>query len=251
MPKKEIQFQDNLLEKFADAHSIAVLTGAGISAASGVPTFRGKDGLWKNFKADELANFNAFLRNPELVWEWYIWRRELISNVEPNEAHYALVKLETIIENFVIITQNVDNLHRLAGSQNIIELHGNIMQNKCADCHKPYIGEISLVNGIPKCQQCGGSIRPDVVWFGEFLPEGSIQSAQSWAMEVQIFIVVGTSGVVEPAASLPLIAKSNNALLIEINTERTPLTPHMDEFFADSADEVLPELIKAVQKFKI
>jgi NAD-dependent deacetylase len=251
MPRQRSQFKDELLEQLANADSIAVLTGAGISAASGVPTFRGKDGLWKNFKAEELANFNAFSQNPELVWEWYMWRRELINKVEPNKAHYALVDMETLTENFVIITQNVDNLHRLAGSRNIIELHGNIMQNKCTDCSKPHIGEISLLHGVPKCQQCGGFIRPDVVWFGELLPENAIHSAKSWAMKSQIFIVVGTSGVVEPAASLPFIAKANDALLIEINTEQTPLTTHMDEFFVSPADEVLPKLINAIRNFKI
>jgi NAD-dependent deacetylase len=238
---------EDLIHRIPNARSIAVLTGAGISAASGVPTFRGRDGLWKNFRPEELANFSAFHNNPLLVWEWYLWRRDLIAKVKPNAAHYALVDLEKISKDFSLITQNVDNLHNLAGSQNIIELHGNIMRNKCSQCNKPYPEEINLEKGVPSCNECGGTIRPDVVWFGEFLPQDAIQKAYNIAQNSEIFIIVGTSGVVEPAASLPFIAKQNRALLIEINPEQTPITAISDLFFQDSADKVLPRIIMEIQ----
>lgn len=236
-----------LIYRILNARSVAVLTGAGISAASGVPTFRGKNGLWKNFRPEELANFSAFQNNPLLVWEWYLWRRDLITKVKPNAAHYALVDLEKISKDFSLITQNVDNLHNLAGSQNIIELHGNIMRNKCSQCNRPYPKEINLEKGVPNCNECGGTIRPDVVWFGEFLPQDAIHNAYNIAHNSEIFIIIGTSGVVEPAASLPLIAKQNRALLIEINPEQTPITAISDLFFQDSADKVLPRIIMEIQ----
>jgi NAD-dependent deacetylase len=237
----------DIIHRILNARSIAVLTGAGVSAASGVPTFRGKDGLWKNFRPEELANFSAFQKNPMLVWEWYLWRRELIAKVKPNAAHYALVDLEKMSKDFSLITQNVDNLHNLAGSQNIIELHGNIMRNRCSQCNKPYDGKIDLEKGIPNCSECSGAIRPDVVWFGEFLPQEAIQKAYNIAHNCEIFIIVGTSGVVEPAASLPFVAKQNKALVIEINPEQTPITAISDQFFQDSADKVLPRIVMQIK----
>ncbi|MBN2366494.1 MAG: NAD-dependent deacylase, partial [Calditrichaeota bacterium] len=182
------------------AETVSVLTGAGISAASGVPTFRGEGGLWKNYRPEELATPHAFQRDPVLVWEWYSWRRDLIRNVKPNEAHFALAAMEKIIPNFVIITQNVDNLHQDAGNKNVIELHGNIMRNKCFNCGRKLEAEIDLHN-LPRCPDCHGLIRPDVVWFGESLPMRAIQDAHSCAQRSEVFLIIGTSGVVEPAAS--------------------------------------------------
>ena len=245
-----MEFSEKLLERLKNAYTVGVLTGAGISAASGVPTFRGEDGLWKKFRPEELANFDAFVRNPELVWEWYNWRRELIKNIRPNLAHYALVDFEQIFPDFEIITQNVDNLHQLAGSQKIIELHGNIMRNKCSRCNRPYTGDFDPEQKIPHCPECGGLIRPDVVWFGETLPEEAITRAQDLAMRSEVFFSIGTSATVEPAASLPYIAKGNGAFIVEINTEATPLTPAADAHLSGSADKILPELVISIEKVR-
>ncbi len=242
-----MELSDKLLKRLEKAYSVAVLTGAGISAASGVPTFRGKDGIWKKFKPEELANYNAFVKNPKLVWEWYEWRRSLIKNVRPNPAHYALVDLENMYKDFAVITQNVDNLHSLAGSNKVIELHGNIMRNKCIECDKPFEGDFDPGKEIPKCPACKGMIRPDVVWFGENLPENQISAAQELAMRCEVFFSIGTSSLVEPAASLPYMAKGNGAYLVEINIEETPLTGSVNEFFQGSADKILPELIVKLQ----
>jgi len=248
--QSEIRFSEKLLERLSAAATVVVLTGAGISAASGVPTFRGKDGLWNKFNPQELANVEAFLKNPDLVWEWYAWRRNLIRNVKPNMGHYALVDLEKFFPDFAIITQNVDNLHQLAGSRNVIELHGNIMRNKCHSCGKPYPDEPDLEAGIPKCPECGGLIRPDVVWFGEMLPVEAITRAQELARESEVFLSVGTSATVEPAASLPYLAKGNGAFVLEINPEITPLSPVADESIHLPADKVLPMLVIAMEKIK-
>lgn len=233
----------SVIEKFLSPSKIVVLTGAGVSAASGVPTFRGKEGLWKKYSPQELANPQAFAAKPELVWEWYIWRRNLINQVKPNSAHHALVDLEKMNSGFTLITQNVDNLHRQAGNTRVIELHGNIMKNKCFDCNKTSDSEVHLNNGLPHCTYCGGLIRPDVVWFGEALPFEALQNAQSAVTECGLCLSVGTSGVVEPAASLPFQAKAHGAYVVEINPEQTPLTEHADLFIQDSADKVLPEII--------
>ena len=249
--KLQIRFSRKLIERLAKAYNVVVLTGAGISAASGIPTFRGKDGLWNKFNPQELASVEAFMRNPDLVWEWYNWRRQLIRDVKPNLGHYALVDMEAYFPEFHIVTQNVDNLHQLAGSRNVIELHGNIMRNKCFDCGRPYRSEIRLEKkDIPRCPECGGLIRPDVVWFGEFLPEAAIRKAQEVATAAEVFFSIGTSSTVEPAASLPYLAKGNGAYLVEINPEETPLTGVADETLRYPADQVLPLLIIALERIR-
>ncbi len=249
--KTEAKFSRKLIERLYKAYNVVVLTGAGISAASGVPTFRGKDGLWNKFNPEELANVDAFLKNPELVWEWYQWRRNLIKNVKPNLGHYALVDLEGFYNEFTLITQNVDNLHQLAGSRNVIELHGNIMRNKCHNCGRLYEREVEFKNGeLPTCPHCGGLIRPDVVWFGEMLPADAIQSAQQAAAAAEVFFSIGTSAQVEPAASLPYLAKGNGAYLVEINPEPTPLTDVADEAFLMPAEDVLPLLVIALERIR-
>ncbi|MDH4222253.1 MAG: NAD-dependent deacylase [candidate division Zixibacteria bacterium] len=221
---------------------VAVLTGAGISAESGVPTFRGEDGLWKKFKPEELATFDAFISNPQLVWEWYEYRRKLISEVKPNPAHYSLAEMQGYFESFHLITQNVDGLHQKAGSKEVIELHGNIKRNKCISCDKRF-EEIELTSKEmpPKCR-CGGLIRPDVVWFGEMLPAEAINKAHELSSKCDIFFSIGTSAVVYPAASLPLIAKKAGAYLVEVNLERTELSHLADEVFLGKAGEIMPEI---------
>lgn len=223
---------------------VAILTGAGISAESGVPTFRGEDGLWKKFKPEELANVDAFMKNPDLVWGWYQHRREVINDVEPNPGHYALAQLEKKVSDFTLITQNIDGLHRRSGSENILELHGNIQRNKCIKCEMMYeeLPDENLEKA-PECA-CGGMIRPDVVWFGEMLPEDVIQSAFTAAERSSVFFSIGTSAVVQPAASLPVAAKQNGAYLVEVNVDRTVLTDIADEFFQGKSGEILPQIIE-------
>ena len=242
-------FSDDLLEKLRQATRVAVLTGAGISAESGVPTFRGPDGLWKKFRPEELANFDAFIRNPKLVWEWYQYRRKIISEVKPNPGHLALAELEKLLPDFAVITQNVDGLHQRAGSRKVIELHGNILRNRCIQCRK-IIHEIEFKeNDVPRCG-CGGLIRPDVVWFGEMLPEEALEQAYTYARTSNVFFSVGTSAVVQPAASLPMEARTYGAYVVEINTESTPLTPWVDEHIGGKAGDVLPKLVEALTRSK-
>ncbi len=238
-----------LISRLMNARSVVVLTGAGISAASGVPTFRGEGGLWKNYRPEELATPSAFLRDAGLVWEWYLWRRDLISQVKPNPGHQALVELENLVPDCAVITQNVDNLHQDSGSRKVIELHGNIMRNKCFECGKMYQGEVKS-DAIPHCPECGGLIRPDVVWFGEPLPEHAIREAHQYAGKCDVFLIVGTSGIVEPAASIPFIARSANAYLAEFNLNSTPISEICDETFFGEADKKLPEIIGDFKKRK-
>lgn len=222
--------------------SLTVLTGAGISAESGVPTFRGKGGLWRNFRPEELATPSAFRRDPALVWEWYDWRRGLIGGCQPNAAHYVLVEMEQALPHFSLITQNVDGLHRLAGSRHVVELHGNIWQVRCT-------GEGTVIERRdhplpklpPRCE-CGALLRPDVVWFGEGLPPKALQAAFDAARSCQVMLVIGTSGVVEPAASLPWVAKRSGARVVEINVEATPISRYANETILGSAAVELPHL---------
>ena len=243
-----IELPEKLLKLLRSAKKVAVLTGAGISAESGVPTFRGAEGLWKKFRAEELATVEAFMRNPQLVWEWYMYRRELMSNVKPNPGHYALVELENHFENFTLITQNVDGLHRAAGSKNVLELHGNITRNKCFDCGQPFEGEIDIAAGnIPRCE-CGGKIRPDVVWFGELLPAHAINGAFDASDEAELFFSIGTSALVHPAASMPVTARRNGAYLVEINLEPTPLSEIADCAFQGKSGDILPQIVEKLKE---
>lgn len=240
-------FSDTLIEKMKSAEWVTAFTGAGISAESGVPTFRGTDGLWAKFKPEELATMDAFMRNPGLVWEWYAHRKRVIADVVPNPGHTALVALEQMYPNFTVITQNIDNLHRRAGSRTVFELHGNIERNYCMECGAAATNEEVLrANGVPLCAQCGGKIRPDVVWFGEMLPEDQWDKAVRAAESSDVFISVGTSAVVYPAASLPLLACERGAYLIEVNPEPTPLTDRADAFLRGQAGTILPALVEAV-----
>jgi NAD-dependent deacetylase len=239
---------DQVVKAIQKSSSAAVLTGAGISAESGVPTFRGQQGLWKKFRPEQLATMEAFLADPAVVWEWYNWRRQLIAETKPNPGHYALKDMAELFKDFTLITQNVDNLHRLAGSTRILELHGNIYRNKCADCGRQVTGEFDITpDALPSCPVCGGRIRPDVVWFGEMLPEDVIEEAYLVSERVDVFFSVGTSALVHPAASLPLIAKRRGATLIEINPERTPLSDYADFSFQANSGEILPELVNRLR----
>jgi NAD-dependent deacetylase len=231
--------------------SIAVLTGAGISAESGVATFRGKEGLWSKLKPEELANFDAFMRNPESVWEWYSYRKSIIQEVKPNAAHYALVQLAELVKDFTLITQNVDNLHFRAGSKNVLELHGNIERSYCIDCGKTVDHvEVSVHKKVPTCTSCGGLIRPDVVWFGEMLPEGIFEKASEAAARCELFLSIGTSAVVYPAAGLPAAAKARGAYVVEINVERTDISHSVHESLLGKAGDVLPQLLLMMEELR-
>jgi NAD-dependent deacetylase len=239
---------EKIVEKFCSAKKISVLTGAGISAESGVPTFRGENGIWNKLKPEELANFSAFMRNPRLVWEWYEMRKNLNNKVQPNAGHYALVELEEIYQDgFSLTTQNVDNLHHRAGSKRLYELHGNIDRSYCVDCLKFYEDvKIDEINPIPHCS-CGGLIRPDVVWFGENLPEDQFEGAVKAAEDCDIYISIGTSGNVYPAASLPEVAAGKHAYLIEINIEPSLISSVFDEILIGKSGEILPEIVKQIK----
>jgi NAD-dependent deacetylase len=239
-----------LLLRLKNASAVTVLTGAGISAESGVPTFRGKDGLWENNKVEELATPQALKDNPQLFWKFYNWRKKLIKEVKPNLGHYSLVDFERLYEDFFLITQNVDNLHKLAGNKKLVELHGNIFETKCNECGQIYTGEIIEGAQLPRCDNCGGSLRPDVVLFGEDLSEKSLRRAQEAAAECEIFFSIGTSSLVEPAASLPYLAKANGSYIVEVNAEETPLSSHADECLRGAAGKMLPALVILIEKLK-
>jgi NAD-dependent deacetylase len=223
---------------------VAILTGAGVSAESGVPTFRGAEGLWSKFRPEELANFDAFMANPRLVLEWYDYRRELMNTVQPNPGHETLARWEKYFNDFALITQNVDGLHRRAGSTKIHELHGNILKNKCSRCNRPAEWPHKFdPENLPTCE-CGGLLRPDVVWFGELLPARVIEEAWAKAEACELFFSLGTSAVVQPAASLPMVAKRAGAYVVEVNPEDTPLSGMCDEVFHGPSGEILPQITK-------
>jgi NAD-dependent deacetylase len=234
---------DQARDWLAQATSVAVLTGAGISAESGVPTFRGAGGLWKEHKPEELATAEAFGRDPRLVWEWYNWRRELIAKAAPNPGHKALVQLEIRKPRFTLITQNVDGLHDLAGNGKILKLHGDIWRMRCTSCGANFPNRRVPLPKIPPHCACGGLARPGVVWFGEPLPDGMMKEAEHAAAAAQVFLVVGTSAVVYPAASLISYAKQAGAKIIEINIEPTAATKMVDCALQGPAGELLPKLL--------
>ena len=224
------------------AKTIAVFTGAGISAESGVPTFRGADGLWKQFRAEDLATPRAFARDPELVWQWYDWRRALIAQVKPNAGHLALTELEKRTAQFTLVTQNVDGLHQQAGSYSVVELHGSIWTLRCVVCGKEWLDrKVPLI--IPPHCECAAIARSGVVWFGENLPPQVWNSAEKAVQSSDVLLVVGTSAVVYPAAGLVPLARSCGAKTIEINVEPTPVSGFVDCALTGPAGEILPRLI--------
>lgn len=226
--------------KLPDMEPMVVLTGAGISAESGVPTFRGAGGLWESHRAEELATPRAFAQDPGLVWRFYAWRRDLVGRCTPNIAHHTLVAIESTLDNFLLITQNIDGLHTAAGSKNVRELHGSLWRSRCTQCREIWTDRrTSLPDPIPSCPSCGAMARPDVVWFGEQLDGETLERAFAAASEAAIMLVIGTSALVQPAAMLPQVAKQAGAYLVEINVERTPLTPISDRFLQGSATQEL------------
>lgn len=225
-----------------------VSTGAGISAESGAPTFRSSEGLWSQFRPEELATPEAFRRDPTRVWEWYDWRRQNYRQIQPNNGHYALARLETLSPHLCLFTQNVDGLHQRAGHQNVHELHGNIWNARCIRESKKLELLDTPLQKIPPLCECGAMLRPDVVWFGESIPPELLELAFQTAAKSDVFFSIGTSGTVQPAASLGWIAKENGAIVVEINPESTPVTEIADEVFQEKSGIVLPDLVEALIK---
>lgn len=229
------------IERIRNANRIAVLTGAGVSAESGVATFRDPDGLWARFRPEELASMQGFLANPERVREWYAHRLHVVDTVQPNAGHLALAALESMVPNFTLITQNVDRLHQRAGSVNVLEVHGNLVENRCNDCG--WLDDAH--SAVLECRHCFGAMRPNVVWFGEDLPHDVWMAAEQAARTADVMMTIGTSAQVYPAASLPFLAKDYGAFVVEINPDVTDFTPHAHVHLQGLSGVILPELVSA------
>jgi NAD-dependent deacetylase len=235
-----------LLDALRRARQVVASTGAGVSAESGVPTFRdAQTGFWANFKPEDLATPEAFCRNPKFVWDWYAMRRRMLANVAPNPGHHTLVELARRIPRFTLITQNVDGLHQRAGSRDVIELHGNIARVKCFDCEAPAETWDETGDGPPHCPHCGGLLRPDVVWFGESLPISALEAAMAASADCDVFLTIGTAAAVYPAAALPYHALERGATVVEINPNPTDFTRHATHALRGPSGQVLPALVKA------
>lgn len=243
--KEEIEKAVEILKKSSFP---VVLTGAGVSQESGIPTFRGKDGLWKNFRAEELATPYAFMKNPVLVWEWYEWRRDIIRKASPNPAHLAIKEMEEIFENFLLITQNVDGLHSKAGSKKVVEFHGNIWKERCLRCEFERFFYEKHEKLPPLCPSCGGYLRPGVVWFGEAIPEDALRISYSALSECDVFISAGTSAVVQPAASFVHIVLSRGKPVIEINLDKTPVSELVTVSINGKAGEIFPQILENLKR---
>ncbi|MGC8583460.1 MAG: NAD-dependent protein deacetylase [Thermoproteus sp.] len=239
---------EEVAKALANSRFAVAFTGAGISAESGVPTFRGPGGLWERYRPEDLATPEAFWRDPVLVWRWYRWRQELIYNATPNPAHLALAELESLGVLKAVITQNVDGLHKRAGSRRVVELHGNIWRARCTSCGRELPIERPVDEIPPRCPHCGGLLRPAVVWFGEPLPRDAWEEALSLASSADFMLVVGTSGVVYPAAYIPRIAKRNGAVVAVVDPGETALDDIADFKIRGRAAEVLPRLAVEVRR---
>jgi NAD-dependent deacetylase len=228
-------------DQIENIKKIVFVTGAGISQESGIPTFRGKDGLWRNYDPMKLATIDAFHDNPKLVWEWYNERRENIFQAQPNQGHQAIAELEKYAE-VAVLTQNIDGLHQKAGSSKVLELHGSIIKIKCSVCNFKENIQSKFSENPPLCG-CGNMLRPDVVWFGKSLPRDVWQKAMNYVSRCDLMIVVGTSLAVSPVNTLPIYAQQNDTTLIEINPENTEMSSEMDLVINDSSAVALPKLI--------
>ena len=242
-----VNFPADFLSLLHRTSKLVAITGAGVSQESGLRTFRdAQTGLWAQYKPEDLASPEAFQRDPKLIWDWYAWRREAVKGVRPNAGHYALVDIEARLPEFTLITQNVDGLHRMAGSSNVLELHGNIQRVRCAECYTFTENWGDDTESVPQCSVCGGLLRPDVVWFGEALPRDQLEAAVEAARTCEVLFSIGTSGIVQPAASLAHAARNRGAVVVEINAEPTPLTHKANYAFHGRSGELLPELVRAV-----
>lgn len=229
----------------AQSQRLVVMTGAGVSAESGIPTFRGPGGLWRGRDPMRLATPQAFEANPKLVWEFYNWRREIVAKAEPNAGHQAIAALEHLIPTFTLVTQNVDRLHHRAGSRNVLELHGNLQDVRCSVCDREEFPGWTPLPALPTCDHCGGLLRPGVVWFGESLPPDTLQAALNATLDADLLLVVGTSAAVYPAAGLIDIAAGTGGNVIEVNLEPTEASSRVTLSLFGPAAEILPQLGKS------
>lgn len=237
----------------ARAQRVACMTGAGVSAESGVATFRdAQTGLWSNFDAEQLASQDGFRANPGLVWRWYMERLATMESVQPNPGHHALHTLETLTPHFMLVTQNIDNLHERAGNQRVLHLHGNIARFHCNSCRSSHalLADERSDTMPPACTVCGDRVRPSVVWFGEMLPARILDQAYEEARACQVMLVVGTSGVVYPAAYLPHLARGNGAMVIDVNPEPNPISTMADLYLQGPGGEILPQLVAEVARLR-
>ena len=245
-----MRFSDEFCKKFVKSSRVCVLTGAGISAESGVPTFRGSGkttSVWKGLPFDQISSVKMIRKDLEEVCNWFDFRRTFLRKCDPNPAHFVLAGWEKRFEDFTLVTQNVDGLHARAGSEKLIEIHGNINRLRCMKCEKRFqIEAADESNQLTSCDECSKILRPDVVLFGEMLPDGAFEKAAFKAETCEVFFVIGTSALVYPAASLPVFAKQNGAYLVEVNPEPTSLTEVCDEFLQGKAGEILPQIEKTV-----
>lgn len=236
-----------LIEQAADrlrgVQRACCMTGAGVSAESGVPTFRGPGGLWEGRRAEALATPDAFAADPKTVWRFYAWRRGFLKNCQPNPGHYALARMEEMIPDFTLVTQNVDGLHRQAGSRNLFALHGDIWIDRCPKCSRQQRNSGDDLEMIPHCPACGAMMRPGVVWFGEILPPEALERSHRACANCEVLLVVGTSSQVYPAAGLSDVARHNGATVIEINPEATPLTHAADLAIPAPSGQALPAIV--------
>jgi len=237
-----LELADRIRERVRAARRAVVFSGAGVSRESGLDTFRGAGGLWREYRAEDLATPEAFADDPRLVWEWYDWRRKKIAEARPNLGHYALVTLEKRVPELTLITQNVDGLHPLAGSRNLLEIHGNLWRTRCLSCHEVRENREPLPRIPPRCS-CEGLLRPDVVWFGEPLPLELLKRAMRAVEGADLMLVIGTSGVVQPAASMADQALARGAAVVEINLDPTPLSERATNALEGKAGEILPKLV--------
>jgi NAD-dependent deacetylase len=238
-------FDPRLVQRLRHARRVVALTGAGVSAESGIPTFRdAQTGLWARFRPEELATPEAFRRDPRLVWDWYEWRRGLVAGAEPNAGHRALARLESLVPDFLLITQNVDGLHQHAGARSIVELHGNIHRNKCFAENVVVTARQAEDERPPRCPRCGAHLRPDVVWFGETLPAQALAEADAAARGCDVLLSIGTSAAVFPAAQLPVTALQCGAMVVEVNKDPTPLSAVATFSLLGRAGELLPRLLE-------
>jgi len=247
-----MNFPGDLIVFLRKAEYVVALTGAGVSQESGLRTFRdAQTGLWAKHRSEDLATPQAFACNPKLVWDWYAMRRQKLQDAQPNPAHFALAEMARHIPNFRLITQNVDGLHLKAGSPSVVELHGNIQRVKCSSCGRQAQTWNNADENVPRCDFCGELLRPDVVWFNESLPRDALEIAIEAARNCQIFFSIGTSGIVQPAASLAYGARNRGAVVVEVNTEPTPLTPKTNFALHGKAGEILPALVQKVWEINV
>jgi len=248
MNASAFEINPKLIQVLRNASKVVAITGAGISAESNIPTFRDAiTGLWARFKPEELATPEAFARDPKLVWDWYRWRYELVAEAEPNPGHQALAEMEDMFAEFLLITQNVDSLHERAGNKRVVELHGNLSRIKCSVDGEVVAHWQEGDQAPPLCPRCGGLLRPDVVWFGESLPTGALEQAADAALHSEVFLSIGTSSVVQPAASLIYYAVNNGATTVEINPNPTSQAGLVSYVLQGPAGVVLPALVAAVK----